>query len=358
MVSAIASKRLAALALGVACLAPATSRAQAPGSAEAKAAAEALFEHAKALMKEGKAAEACGKFAESQRIDPGIGTQLYLADCYEKTGRTASAWAEFLDAAAHAKAAGQADREKKARDRAAALELRLQRIAITLATGAEVPGIEVKRDGSLVGKPLWGTLVPLDPGDHVISAAAPSKKPWSTTVHVDPSESAPISVLVPSLEDLPAPPPPPPAPEKPKPVTAPPPEPPKPVTAPPRQPPSPPPPMVVERTNPGRAAGYAAMGFGLAGAGVGGILGMIAFLRKSDSGPSCRLDNVCTPDGVDARNAAVSMARASNIALIAGGSLFAVGVIVVAATKPTTSAPATAFTLRVLPGGAALGGTF
>jgi len=103
------------------------------------------------------------------------------------------------------------------------------------------------------------------------------------------------------------------------------------------------------------------LGFGLAGAGVGGILGMVAILKKSDSGPACRIDNVCTPDGVDARNGAVNMARASNIALIAGSSLFAVGVIVVVATKPSAPAspsPATGFTVRAGPGGVSLGGSF
>src|SRR3954465_9465866 len=63
-----------------------------------RAAAEALFNQGRDLMTAGKFVEACPKFEASQQLDPGLGTMLNLAECYEKTGRTASAWAEYREA--------------------------------------------------------------------------------------------------------------------------------------------------------------------------------------------------------------------------------------------------------------------
>src|SRR5688572_7702878 len=92
---------------------------------ERNAAAQALFEQAKALVAQGKVEQACPKFEESQRLDPGVGTQFNLADCYERTGRLASAYTTFMDVAAATRQLGQVDREVVARERASAIKPRL-----------------------------------------------------------------------------------------------------------------------------------------------------------------------------------------------------------------------------------------
>ena len=107
-------KRVAApLALIVALASARTSLAQT--SAADKAAAQALFDEGKRLMDAGQFAQACPKFADSEKLDPGVGTLLNLGVCYEKNGQTASAWATYKEAASAAANAGEAAREKYAR---------------------------------------------------------------------------------------------------------------------------------------------------------------------------------------------------------------------------------------------------
>ena len=171
------------LALALAASAPAAARADA--TAEDRAEAQALFDDGRKLMAQKKFAEACPKLEESQRIDPGIGTLLNLAECQAHTGRTASAWANFLEAAYQAKNLGQAKRENAARAHAAALEPKLSRLTILAVVP---PGVKlvIKRDGEVVSPSLVGTAVPVDPGEHTVSASAPGRQPWATKVRVEP----------------------------------------------------------------------------------------------------------------------------------------------------------------------------
>lgn len=176
--------------------------------ARADAASQALFSDGKKLMEAGKYEEACPKFEESQRLAPGIGTQFNLAVCYESLGRIASAWSLYLDVAALAKSTNQGEREKAARQAAAAIEGKLSRLTIT--ADAKAPAnLEVKRDGVVVGRAQFGTAIPVDPGPHKVTATAPGKKLWETTVTVEKGPST-KEVTVPELEAGPPPPPPPP----------------------------------------------------------------------------------------------------------------------------------------------------
>ena len=331
------ARRHVAGALIAAALIAATRPARADVTAADKATAEALFEHGKGLMKEGHFGEACSKFQESQRIDPGLGTMLYLADCFEKNGQTASAWGQFLEAVAAAKTAGQADREKKARDRASALEGRLNRLSITILPGADVVGFEVKRDGVVVTKATFGTALPLDPGEHTIEAAAPGKKPWSTKVRIDQANLASVSLVVPVLEDAPRP-----AtePSKGEPLPARPPEPSRFLINEPGRP-APraqaPPLIARETSSPARVVGGVLLGVGLGVVGVGGILGTLALLKNSEAEPNCHVNNWCTPAGADARNAALGLATDANITIVAGAAAFTTGLVLLLATKaPST----------------------
>jgi hypothetical protein len=154
----------------------------APAHAQS-AEAETLFREAKRLMKSGKLADACDKFDASERLEPTAGTELNLADCREKNGQLATAWAMFLRAAAAAKRAdNDGKREAEARRRAAALESRLVYLTISVPVGSRVDGLVIKRNGTVIDPGLWDQRVPVDPDEYTIAGAAPGFEPWSTSV--------------------------------------------------------------------------------------------------------------------------------------------------------------------------------
>jgi hypothetical protein len=174
----------------------------APGAwaagANDKATADALFAEGRGLMASGSYAAACEKLSASQRIDPAIGTALSLADCFEKSGKTASAWAELRDAAAAAKAAGLSDRAEAARLRAAEMDKRVSRLTIK----SSAVGVQVARDGKPVDRSALGAALPIDAGRYTIEANAPGKKAWSQTIEVK-GDGESVTVEIPMLADEP-----------------------------------------------------------------------------------------------------------------------------------------------------------
>jgi serine/threonine-protein kinase len=175
---------------------PGTARAQA--SASDKAAAEALFDRGLNLMRRNEFQEACQVLEQSQAIERGLGTMLYLAECYEKLGRTASAWALFREAASEARAAGQTARAEQGASRAAALEPKLSKLAVQVAPGNLIPGFELFRDGQPVGSGMFGVAVPVDPGEHQLEARAPGRQPWTSIERVG-ADGDSVVVNVPEL---------------------------------------------------------------------------------------------------------------------------------------------------------------
>ena len=163
-------------------------------SAESSSAtAHSLFLEARTAMDKGDYEAACPKLEESMRLDPAVGTQLNMADCYERVGKVGSAWAGFLDAASMAKSSRQPEREKLARARAKALEPRLPRLLIDADASAE-PGLEILRDGIGVGSASWGSALVVDPGAHDVVASAPGKMSWRTVVDAKEGQTARVTV--------------------------------------------------------------------------------------------------------------------------------------------------------------------
>lgn len=169
---------------------------------ERKAAAEVLFEEGKDLVGRGLFAQGCSKFEESQNLDAGIGTQFNLADCYERLGRLASAYALFMEVASTTRLRGQLEREAVARERAVGLKPRLSRLVIVVDPTTAPPGISVVRNGTPVGAAQWGVAIPVDPGQVKIMVTAPDRRAWEITVEVR-NEGSDERIVVPGLEPTP-----------------------------------------------------------------------------------------------------------------------------------------------------------
>lgn len=177
-------------------------RVDAQATAEDKAAAESLFDAGKHLLAQGKVPEACRKFEQSQAVDPGVGTLLYLGECYERDGRLASAWATFREAASSAETAGQADRARTAKERAQKLTPLLSHLTVEVPESARVPDLSIWLDGKQLLPALWSTPFPVDRGDHTIIVKAPGKLEATASMTMGTSKEE-QRYVVPDLKDDP-----------------------------------------------------------------------------------------------------------------------------------------------------------
>jgi hypothetical protein len=171
-----------------------------------KALATTLFNEGRALLAEGKVPEACRKFEESQRLDPLLGTLLNLATCHEREGLAASAWTEFREARSRAIVANREDRVTYAEEHIKALEPRVSKLVVVVDALSSTPGLQVLQDGADLGRAAWSTPIPVDPGEHVVEASAPTKSSSRTVVQVG-AEGDVQTVVLSALEDAPPPPP-------------------------------------------------------------------------------------------------------------------------------------------------------
>jgi hypothetical protein len=184
----------------LAALAASTWAAPARAQAGNAALAESLFREGKRLSNERKFAEACPKFAESYKLDPGLGTLLNLAICHESEGKPATAWAEFSEASSRARREGDNDRAQLADEHVRALEPKLAHVSIALAPGAAVPGLVIKFDSRDLASAALGLPIAVDPGKHVLEASAPGKE-TSTQTFDTPSTPTRLALTVPVLKD-------------------------------------------------------------------------------------------------------------------------------------------------------------
>jgi hypothetical protein len=340
-------RALVALVGGAILALPASAHAQ---SRDDVGRADALFNAAKALVDAGQYTDACAKFAESKRLAPGIGVTMYLADCYEHIGRTASAWTEFRSAEGLARERND-KRTELARAHAEGLEPKLLRLTISVAPTVPRAGLQVLRDGVPVAQEELDLPVPIDPGDHAVVVSSPGHAARTFNAHVGP-ESPTATVRVDSLDETPSPV----APVLPPEV---------PVAPPPALPPSLPesPAPAQDRGATQRWIGVGVGGAGVAGLVVGSVFGVIAKVKldQSNNGPCDASTDHCTSPGLGTRKDAERAATTSNILFAIGGGITAIGAALYF-TAPRPLSSVTGLTLAPAPvaggGGALLGGRF
>jgi serine/threonine-protein kinase len=295
------------------------ARAQDASSA---ARAEALFQEARQLMSQDKYTEACPKLAASQKLDPGPGTLMNLAGCYEKNGQAASAWATWIEAQSASERAGHADWAATCRDRAAAILPKVSRLSVVVPPSSEVPGLVVERDGVRVERAEWGSAVPVDPGTHPVTASAPGRQPWSAMVQISPNGAA-QSVHVPVLEASPT--------EAPMPT---------PIAAPLARPSEPAhrqesaAPEPASSWTTGRVAGAAMAGLGVVGLAVGGFYGLKAKSTHDDALNHCEGTD-CYAEGLELDSEARDQATISTVAVASGLGLIAAGAALYLVSSPS-----------------------
>jgi hypothetical protein len=286
---------------------------QASTGATEKAAAEALFQQGTELMGEKQYAAACEKFAGSHQLDAALGTLLRLADCNDRIGKSASAWAMFKEVSSVARTRNETERLRIAEERAVELEKRLSKLEIKLETKNVPVGFELKLNGVSIPRATWDLAVPVDPGRQKLEASAPGRITWTGTVEV-PDGPTTRSIEVPVLAV--------------KPTSA------EPGSSSALSGSASTSPVRDTTSSPGstqRTTGYVLGALGIVSLGLGGFFGYRAYSQNQDSLAECRADdtNACTAGGKSMRDDARGAAMGSTIALAAGGLLTVGGLVLV-----------------------------
>ena len=190
------------LAAGVLCCAvlSASNRAAAQSPVESRGAqAELLVQQGQASLDAGHVQEACAKFEASEALQNGVGTLLLLGDCYQRAGRSASAWHTFQEAEAVAREQKDPERAQLAAQRIAALEPRLVRVVFVVPRTSRLPGLTVRLGANTVPSSSWGARIPVDPGVQRASASAKGYQPWGVEIDASQGAGQEFRVDVPTL---------------------------------------------------------------------------------------------------------------------------------------------------------------
>lgn len=318
-------------------------------TAQAKdpAAARELFQQARKAADANDLETACPKFEESYRLDPAVGTLLNMAECDNRAGRLAIAWAKLQTALEQLPSTD--DRRPAVQRVARDLDTRVPKLTIGIKPGTTVE-CTVMRDNVPIRSGSLGVRLPVDPGHHVVTVNANGRRPqqydvdlaegqvveiWvepgpsqSTSAAAWPSPAVPITPSASSTSRN--------APETNAAAVG--------------SHPQSSPKIEHQSTKSSHTIAYTVGGTGIALVGAGVIARVVAFNKQSTIDAHCP-NKVCDDTGWDARRSALTLQTVSTVMLAAGAAALGIGIYLVAAEPGQEASSRVALQSVAIPGG-------
>jgi hypothetical protein len=286
---------LRGVALTLALLVP--TLAPALGRAEDGARAGALFDEGRKLLDQGNVAGACGKFAESQQLEPAVGTLLNLAACEEQRGQLLEASRQWKAAVSLARSTRD-ERVAEAERRSRTLDERIPRLTVRLALGSPagtslrlVPAVGSERELES------GTSERVDPGKCRVVVSAPGRQERSYDVELLAGKESTLEAEPGGPTDGAS-------------------------------------DGGSTSWTPVNSAGAVLGGLGVISVIVGAVFGSKALSKQDEATPYCDANNLCDQTGVDLRDEGLTAARVSTATIVIGGLLLAGGVALMLVPAP------------------------
>jgi hypothetical protein len=159
--------------------------------------ARAQFQQATELEQAGNWTAALQAFREVGQVRMTPQVRFHIAVCEENLGRLVAALGGYELALADADKVNP-DFKGEVEANVSKLRARIPKLVIERGAGANAAAIEL--DGVAVGDSSVGVEVPLDPGPHAVTAKAPNRKPFETSVTLKERETTRVEIV---LEELP-----------------------------------------------------------------------------------------------------------------------------------------------------------
>jgi hypothetical protein len=159
--------------------------------------ARAQFQQATELERAGNWTAALQAFREVGQVRMTPQVRFHIAVCEENLGRLVAALGGYELALADADQVGP-DFKGEVEEKVTKLRARIPKLVIDRGEGASAAAIEL--DGVAVGNSSVGVEVPLDPGPHAVTAKAPNRKPFESTVTLKEEETTRLEI---TLEEIP-----------------------------------------------------------------------------------------------------------------------------------------------------------